>query len=600
MPAQRPGVSIPRVTLPVVLIGGFVGLLLVAVSGVMVLGFATARQSTTRLLAEQADAIIRTVVLAFERKLEPIENQGRYLQRWSEAREQGFTSIEGLDAFMLGAFAATPALHASTIVGADLRGRRYRRSSPEVERIDLTGDPAAKAALLNAEKDSRPAWGAPAWIDADGIAATYLRVPLFHAGKFLGAVFQTIDIRDLSRPLASLANEYEMTPFVLYDSHWVLAHPAMLVVASGGSDSEPLPELDTFADGILGSLWEAEHAPLRFLPQTAKTRGSMVTIGGTRYVFLYRKVERFSDKPLMFGVYFPEADLEGTALGRFWRSVVFAIGVLVVSVTAALLLTRAVGRPVLRLTGAMSAIGSSGVDTAGSLGRSPILEIDRANRAFNGMLVGLKERGLMRDILGTYIPEGVVEEMLSAEGTLEPRSAEASVLFVDLAGFTTICEGMEPTAIIDMLNGYFSVAVEILERHQGVVTQFQGDAILAVFNVPVPAARHASNAVHTGLELLAAVDARTFAGRRLDVRVGIATGQLVAGSVGAADRRSYTVHGDVVNLAARLEQMNKQAGTRILVDEVSAAQADDLTFRRIGTLDVRGKTRPVTVFTPGA
>jgi len=140
--------------------------------------------------------------------------------------------------------------------------------------------------------------------------------------------------------------------------------------------------------------------------------------------------------------------------------------------------------------------------------------------------------------------------------------------------------------------------VAIVERHQGVVTQFQGDAILAVFNLPIAARDHGANALRAALEIVRAADAQTFAGVRARNRVGLSTGRVVAGAVGSAGRLSYTVHGNAVNLAARLEQLNKEYGTRILLSEKTAERCPGFALRKVADARIRGYGEPLALYTP--
>ncbi|MBT8436063.1 MAG: adenylate/guanylate cyclase domain-containing protein, partial [Gammaproteobacteria bacterium] len=126
---------------------------------------------------------------------------------------------------------------------------------------------------------------------------------------------------------------------------------------------------------------------------------------------------------------------------------------------------------------------------------------------------------------------------------------------------------------------------------------FQGDAILATFNVPIADANHARNAVHAALEMLNTVATSEYVGVKLNIRIGINTGQVVAGAIGARGRLNYTVHGDAVNLAARLEALNKEYATRLMISESSAASIDDVQLSRVGEATVRGQTRSIALYT---
>jgi len=155
---------------------------------------------------------------------------------------------------------------------------------------------------------------------------------------------------------------------------------------------------------------------------------------------------------------------------------------------------------------------------------------------------------------------------------------------------------MPPETVVQMLNEYFPAVIEPVERHGGVVNQFQGDAMLITFNVPVADPEHADRAVRAALEMQQAVNGKTFAGAQLKTRIGIATGKVIAGNVGSGERVNYTVHGDAVNLAARLEQLNKEHGTRILVSaETIALLKGDYRIESMGAMSVRGKSAPVEI-----
>ncbi|HIP10990.1 MAG TPA: adenylate/guanylate cyclase domain-containing protein, partial [Rhodospirillales bacterium] len=151
--------------------------------------------------------------------------------------------------------------------------------------------------------------------------------------------------------------------------------------------------------------------------------------------------------------------------------------------------------------------------------------------------------------------------------------------------------------IVEVLNDYFSEIVSIIEGHNGVITQFQGDAVLAIFNVPIEDDFHALNAIDTAREIIDVVAKNKFRGHQLSCRIGITTGDVVAGNVGAKDRLNYTVHGDIVNLAARLEQLNKEFSTKVLIAASTVERVNNVKFDEIGNISVRGKEEQVIVYT---
>ena len=232
-------------------------------------------------------------------------------------------------------------------------------------------------------------------------------------------------------------------------------------------------------------------------------------------------------------------------------------------------------------------------------------EVSRIASTVSSFRKSLIEREKVRSLFGKYIPESIAEQMLKEDGALKPQTTEATIFFVDLAGFTAMSERLNPQEIVEVLNDYFSKIVSIIEGHNGVITQFQGDAVLAIFNVPIEDAFHALNAINTAREIIDVVAQNTFCGHQLSCRIGITTGDVVAGNVGAKDRLNYTVHGDIVNLAARLEQLNKEYSTNVLiaastvenVQNLKPAKFSSLYFDEIGNISVRGKEEQVIVYT---
>lgn len=221
----------------------------------------------------------------------------------------------------------------------------------------------------------------------------------------------------------------------------------------------------------------------------------------------------------------------------------------------------------------------------------------RARQTMHRQLEAERDMTAVSQMFGRFVPQAVADAMIKDKGSLDPVERQATVLFTDIAGFTNLTEAKGPRAIVDILNAYFDAATEVIGKHNGVVTQFQGDAILAIFNVPFEDNAHAQNALEASKELLSRVSKETFAGENLGVRVGVNTGPLIAGNVGGGGRQSYTVHGDAVNLAARLEALNKEYGTTLLVSQSTADLLIDSDLREIGQTEIRGLSEPVSLYT---
>jgi len=177
-----------------------------------------------------------------------------------------------------------------------------------------------------------------------------------------------------------------------------------------------------------------------------------------------------------------------------------------------------------------------------------------------------------------------------------------TVLFSDIRGFTSVSEHGTPEAIVAQLNEYFGAMVEVVFRHRGTVDKFVGDMVMALFGAPVADPEHADHAVAAAIDMSAAL-ARLNAGWAaegrpvLDIGIGLNSGTMIAGNIGSQSIMSYTVIGDAVNLGSRIESLNKDYGTRILI---SQATRDRLTrpvvTRRKGEVTVKGRREPVVVW----
>ena len=203
--------------------------------------------------------------------------------------------------------------------------------------------------------------------------------------------------------------------------------------------------------------------------------------------------------------------------------------------------------------------------------------------------------------LSRFVSPEIAERLTTADEEMKAGDGEvkvATIMFTDIEGFSGISERCKPDELIAVLNEYLAAMSEATSRHGGVISQFIGDGMLVTFNAARSDDDHAANAVRSAIDIQNTVSNRTFAGGiRLKTRCGINTGELVAGAVGTESRLLFTVHGDEVNIAARLEQLNKKYGTYILATKRTVAEAgDEFDFEKIGEVTVRGRAAPTCVF----
>jgi adenylate cyclase len=216
-----------------------------------------------------------------------------------------------------------------------------------------------------------------------------------------------------------------------------------------------------------------------------------------------------------------------------------------------------------------------------------------------------REKGQIRSAFGQYLSPQLVNQLADDPGSLKlgGEYREMTFLFTDLQGFTSMTEGMAPDVLVRTLNGYLDGMCSIVMDHGGAVDKIVGDAVHAMFNAPVEMPDHQAQAVKCALAMdefaEAFVAKMAEEGVALGVtRIGVNTGRVIVGNFGGNQRFDYTAHGDAINTAARLEAANKQLGTRICVAGTTVVGCEDIRFRPIGSLMLRGKTIGVPTFEP--
>jgi len=585
-----------RIPITAITVFGASSLLAITAGIVLYLGFSQAATSTRQLWADQADTLIGAMERSLEFQLNPIREQAK----WVAKDIHDLSDPEEYDEYIFGVLAATPQVAGVAIVTADGQSRRWLRGSREVYQADWSDRSEIVTWLQAVELEQQPAWRSPIWATLPVGETTLLHdIPLSDEnGNFIGVFAQVVPIAELSNFLSVHYAETGVTPFILYDRQFVLAHPMLINEQSSIEEqNQPMPSLESMGDVVLSRIWKPDEEEPFISDVMLDTEVKGVYWGENFYLYLYRSIDRYGDAPWTVGAYINTTLFGRDAFRQLWNALLVGLGVLVVAILASIVAGRKVSTPIKAIVRAARSVESGSLETVPHLSGSKISELNDASIAFNNMVKGLNERAIIRETLGRFVPEEVAHSLLAGGGQIEPQQVDATILFCDIESFTQLTESLGPVKMVDVLNTFFSAMVAILEQHDGVVTQFQGDAILATFNVPITNPDHAANAIRAAEEMLSCVTSTKFAGEILNVRIGVNTGSIVAGAIGAEGRLSYTVHGDAVNLAARLESLNKEYGTRLLVSEKTMKLSPDLEFSQVGESAVRGQTKSILLYT---
>jgi adenylate cyclase len=217
-----------------------------------------------------------------------------------------------------------------------------------------------------------------------------------------------------------------------------------------------------------------------------------------------------------------------------------------------------------------------------------------------GVLRSLEERSRVVAAFGQQVSPEIVEALLSGDAALHSRRAFVCVLFMDIRDFTRTVEHKTPQEIVAYQNAVFGTAVEVVHRHRGVINQFLGDGLMATFGAPVATGRDCANALAAARQLLAAIGELSRDGVIPPTRLGIGlhAGEAVVGNIGGEARRQYSVSGNVVILASRIEQLNKEYGSQLLVSaEVLRGAGEPLAGdRSLGPVTVKGRDEPIELY----
>jgi adenylate cyclase len=212
-----------------------------------------------------------------------------------------------------------------------------------------------------------------------------------------------------------------------------------------------------------------------------------------------------------------------------------------------------------------------------------------------------EERNEVVNTFGQHVSPAVVDKLLERGAGLRSEKRNVCVMFLDIRNFTAFAEHRHPEEVVEYLESLFGFMIEIVNRHHGIINKFLGDGFMAVFGAPLSEGRDCANAVAAAQEILARVEEEVASGAVLPTRVGIGlhAGEAVTGSIGSSLRQEYTVIGDVVNLAARIEQLNKQIGSQLLISEVvwEQTRGDVLTDATpMGHVPVKGREEPTRIY----
>jgi adenylate cyclase len=577
-------------------------LVLVSGGSIVVINYLTTRTIYSELSNRIVVRSLGGMERVLRKHLDAALDQAEFVADTIRSGNPRLDQRERLADFSAGSFAAAPQV--TGLIVADARDdvlRITRTAFGTVERDWLTvhHDAQLERAAEEMLRRKDPYWAPPFYRDRHAAALFNVSVPIWLEDAYLGFVGVGISTQALSELAMELSEPPDSRVFVLYGRDKILAHTFLVLQPGGVSQTKPLLGTNDIIDPVINHLDQATPFRSAGFTHAEGIEVLELDLGPTRYFVMAKTITGYTDVPLVIGAYI-DASAVDAPLVALRRGILIGTAILVASLILSLFMSRIIARPVRETARSATAIASLDFEQIEPLQPSRIREIDDLATSFNAMLAGLRS-------FGRYVPRALVARLIqenrAGAGTEE---RELTVMFTDIVGFTTTCEGMAPAEVATFINHHLTLVSECIEREGGTIDKYIGDAVMAFWGAP----NYVDNAPARACRAAAAIqqalaadnDARTSVGLpRVRMRMGVHSGDLIVGDIGAPNRINYTVIGDVVNTAQRLEALGKEInpGAESVV-LVSRSVRDGLTaefkVHDVGHLKVKGKRDELEVF----
>jgi len=408
-------------------------------------------------------------------------------------------------------------------------------------------------------------------------------------GRVLNAIYPMSVFRSL---LPDLTWRDDQVPFILVDQTGVLLDAGWEAKDVKVSSGAPLPALaDLPTERPLRNIW-TDDPSVHQIP--GKLDGHVFPHGDPgRYAAIYTTIDDGPAKGWIVGSLFRAQDF-GTAIDQSRVVLIASVIALGVGVILAFLLGRWLGKPLDRLAKASAAVRDLDFEHVQRLPSSPLAELDEVNASFNGTLTALTA-------FARYVPQQLVKKLI-AEGMADPgqiESREMTIVFTDLAGFTSVASHLTAEETARFLNHHFETVSDAISAQAGTIDKYIGDGVMAFWGAPAQQPDHAELAVAAVRALAARIEELHEPDIRL--RIGIHTGRVVVGNIGSSTRMNYTVIGDPVNVAARLQEYGKTVAPDARVIALASAETvaglrDPSIAREVEEVALRGRSEGTKIF----
>ena len=584
-----------------VLMVGFGGLVLAAVAVVLGLGLWSARENTVSLTRKLAEAVLDDVQSAIEQRLRPAETAVEFLGRRLENGQIDLNDQRDLSQALASALAGMPQVGALVFLDQDGRGQLVTREADgaKVEAISYETAPDIVRQIRESKSRTGAHWGRILRPPDVPLTLLNVRRVVRRGGEFAGLLVASVTISQLSAMLAAENLAMEGEVFVLYDHRYILAHRRLVDGFKNASSAQPLPLIADFGDPVLAAYENPELGP-EYGGRMSRDMGVQIigTADGEAFPLIARRLNWFGEVPWEIGVYFQDDDV-ATEFRRMIRASIAGVVALALSLLLAWWLSKHISQPLKELARAAGRVRDLSLDDFKPLPNGRIRAMNDAGEAFNAMITSLRW-------FETYVPRSLVRRLMHQGEEVVDRSVQrdVTVLFTDIVGYTAASENMDVEQAARLLNDHFADVGACIEAEGGTIDKFIGDSVMAFWGAPEDQPDHAARACRAALAMRRAVEAANQAngaGAALALRVGIHTGPVIVGNIGAPQRMNYTIVGDSVNIAHRLEELGRElqdsnSPVTILVSQMTREAAGVDRAEDLGARGIRGRRETLTVY----
>lgn len=589
-----------------------VGTLMFLAAAAFGIAMVNGRLNTVDLLRERNETIVSRLVERTRLRLDPALAHVDAMAKRLEEKKIDINDVGRLNDYMLAALDGLPQVDAFGLLRADMVATRAVRlpggtTITHHSNINEYPDTAARSEavrrlfLMAHQTGNREAkWGDLIWNPEINQAMINAHAPVNVDGTFVGEALAVLSLGSLSRLIETDSIDGEAVNFILYDDAHVLAHPTLLNHEYTVSADKLLPTLDDIHDPVLRRIWDGKVERRLAAAMLGSEGAHIVSAEGRQWIFVYRRLEDYGDKPWIVGRYFAFDQIE-TEIMRLQLAAAAGALSLVLSLLVAWRIAHLIRRPLLAISNAANRLRNLDFD-APPLDRTRLRELDDAAQAINAANAALHW-------FGNYVPRKLVNRLVreGEEAINVSKQREVTVMFTDLVGFTAMSERMQAEEVAAILNEHFELVTACIEAEGGVVDKFIGDAVMALWGGIKRDEDHAVRACRAAMAIcreMAADNARRqMLGKPvLRLRIGLHSGPVVIGNIGAPGRINYTVVGDTVNSAQRLEQLGhdhmsdaEQFIALASAETVESARLDPKP-PLVGRLNVKGRQAPIEVY----